>query len=39
LVTIISNNSFYSASEAIVDEDIDGFRLQPGQFAKILGGN
>ena len=39
LVTIISNSSFCSASEAVVDENIVGFRLQLGQFAKILGGN
>ena len=38
LVTIVSNSSFSSASAA-VDEDVDGFRLQPGQFAKILGRN
>ena len=39
LVTIVSNNSFCLASEVVVDEDVDGFRLQQGQFAKILGGN
>ena len=39
LVTIVSNSSFSSALEAVVDEDVDGFRLQPGQFAKILGRN
>ena len=39
LVTIVSNSSLCSVSEAVVDEDVDGFRLQQGQFAKILGGN
>ena len=39
LVTIVSNNSFCSASKVVVDEDVDGFRLQLSQFDKILGGN
>ena len=39
LVTIVSNSSFSSALEAIVNKDIDGFKLQLGQLAKILGRN
>ena len=34
LVTIVSNNSFYSASEVVLDKDIDGFRLQSVNLLK-----
>jgi len=34
LVTIVSNNSFYLASEVVVDNDVDGFRLQPISLLK-----
>ena len=34
LVTIVSNNSFYSASEVVVDKDVDGFRLQSVSLLK-----